>query len=560
MNILVGPNNCGKSTILGAFRLLAQGMRRARARRARMFRGPSGLRLGWQLSDDALPISVENIHTNYDDIDTVVEFGTSNRGTLTLFFPEDGGIFFFADTNEGPVTTPSELNRELPVNVQVVPVLGPIEHQEAHVTADTVLRNLATTRASRNFRNYWLQNPDGFADFATMISSTWPGMEIRPPEVQDDIVVMFCLERRMTRELYWAGFGFQIWCQLLSHIFRTSTSSLIIVDEPEIYLHPDVQRQLLSILRDTGPDILLATHSTEIMSEADPSEILLVDKDKRSAERLRDVEGVQNALDLIGSIQNITLTRLAKNRRLLFLEGESDFRLVRRFARKLGLTELASGTDLTSLEARGFSSWERIRDMASGFETALGVGVHVGAVFDRDYWCPEEIDSILADLNRHIEFAHIHERKEIENYLLVPEVLERATEKAIHERARRSGRAAAQRTESIEAILERLTDPLKAEVQSQYIAKRVEFLKRTPRDDATITAETIKNFEGQWREVSTRMMIVPGKQTLALLRDDINNTFSISLTDHRIVSEFSQNDIPADLVNLLHSLDEYRNA
>lgn len=364
----------------------------------------------------------------------------------------------------------------------------------------------------------------------------------------------------MTRELYWSGFGFQIWCQLLSHIFRTSTSSLIVVDEPEIYLHPDVQRQLLGILRDTGPNVLLATHSTEIMSEADPSEILLVDKEKRNAERLKDVEAVQSALTAIGSIQNITLTQLARNRRLLFMEGESDFRLVRRFARKLGLNELASGTELTSIGSKGFASWERIRDMASGFETALGVGLHVGAVFDRDYWCREEIDSVLDDLKRHLEFAHIHERKEIENYLLVADVLERALDKAIQERARRTGRGVAHRTESVEAILRRLTDPLKAQVQSQYISKRVNFLRRTPQDDATVTAETIELFDKQWSRMSTRMIVVPGKQALALLRDEIGKTYSVSLTDHRIVSEFSQEEIPSDLLELLHGLEQYRKA
>ena len=82
----------------------------------------------------------------------------------------------------------------------------------------------------------------------------------------------------------------------------------MVVDEPEVYLHPDVQRQLLGILRDTGPDIIFATHSTEIMAEADPSESLLIDKKHHAASRLRDVSGVQKALEAVGSIQNITRT------------------------------------------------------------------------------------------------------------------------------------------------------------------------------------------------------------------------------------------------------------
>ena len=240
-----------------------------------------------------------------------------------------------------------------------------------------------------------------------LVRRTWPGMEIQRPEQLGDVLGMFCLEERMSRELYWAGFGFQIWLRLLTHISRSRGASLIVVDEPELYLHPDVRRQLLGILRDAGPDVLIATHSTEIMGEADPSEILLIDKTKRSAERLRDVEGVQDALDTIGSVQNITLTRLATNKRLLFVEGDSDYRLLRRFARKLSFTELAAGTDLTSLESGGFSSWERIRALAAGFEDVLRFELHVGAIFDRDYCCDEQIQQIEAELARHLEFSRL---------------------------------------------------------------------------------------------------------------------------------------------------------
>ena len=60
-----------------------------------------------------------------------------------------------------------------------------------------------------------------------------------------------------------------------SEISRISLGALDVADA-----HPDVQRQLLSLLRTLGPDILLATHSTEILAEADPSEIALVDKAK----------------------------------------------------------------------------------------------------------------------------------------------------------------------------------------------------------------------------------------------------------------------------------------
>ena len=41
-NILVGPNNSGKSTILGAFRIVAEGMRKASARKPEFINLPAG--------------------------------------------------------------------------------------------------------------------------------------------------------------------------------------------------------------------------------------------------------------------------------------------------------------------------------------------------------------------------------------------------------------------------------------------------------------------------------------------------------------------------------------
>jgi predicted ATP-dependent endonuclease of OLD family len=63
---------------------------------------------------------------------------------------------------------------------------------------------------------------------------------------------------------------------MLTHLIQSSESSLFLIDEPDIYLHSDLQRQLLGILRNLGPDILIATHSMEIINEAEGDDIILI--------------------------------------------------------------------------------------------------------------------------------------------------------------------------------------------------------------------------------------------------------------------------------------------
>ena len=86
-NILVGPNNPGKSTIITAFRILAAAMRRANSRKAVPVSGPNGQVLGHEIDLRSISVAEENIFFNYKtDKPAKVDFELNNKNTLTLFF------------------------------------------------------------------------------------------------------------------------------------------------------------------------------------------------------------------------------------------------------------------------------------------------------------------------------------------------------------------------------------------------------------------------------------------------------------------------------------------
>ncbi|HTY25362.1 MAG TPA: AAA family ATPase, partial [Desulfomonilaceae bacterium] len=88
-NVMVGPNNCGKSTIIGAFRILSEGIRRAKARKPDYVELPEGPTPAYPVELEGLPVSTENVFTDYDDSEpAVVVFGLSNNNRLKLVFPE----------------------------------------------------------------------------------------------------------------------------------------------------------------------------------------------------------------------------------------------------------------------------------------------------------------------------------------------------------------------------------------------------------------------------------------------------------------------------------------
>ena len=377
-----------------------------------------------------LAVSLENVHTDLSEAETNVVFDSRTAPSLTLHFPKDGGCHFFCSHDGHVPDSPREFAGVCPIALTTIPVLGPVDHNEEKVLDETVRRSLNTHRASNHFRNYWYYHKNEFERFATLLRDTWPGASVDPPEreiTQDGVrLYMMCTEDRKTREIYWAGFGFQVWCQILTHLARSHDAGLLIVDEPEIYLHPDLQRHLVHLLREAGPDILLATHSSEIVNEAESNEVVLVDKRKPTGRRIKGGAGLQDALDVLGSSQNVLLSRLARNRRIILVEGK-DAGLICKFARRLGRRDLANGAGVTFLPIGGFTAWTRVETMVWAFEKALGEHLAVAIILDRDFRCEAQVEEIRKNLLAEIDLVHIHARKEIENYLLVPAAIDRAS-------------------------------------------------------------------------------------------------------------------------------------
>lgn len=562
-NVLVGPNNAGKSTIVGAFRILSEGMRKAGARKPQYIDIPSIKSMGYHVPLEDLPISTENIFTNYDDSEpAIIEFKLSSGSELKLVFPKKELCYLVCNPKGKPVRTPSEFKKTYDASVGFVPVLGPVEHNEPLYQKEAARLALLTHRASRNFRNIWHHYPDEFDQFRELIKSTWPGMDIERPEVDPShnkpVLHMFCPEERYPREIFWAGFGFQVWCQMLTYIVRAKDDSLLIIDEPDIYLHSDLQRQLVEILRQIAPDVLIATHSTEIISEADPGDLLVINKKGQSAKRIKNPTQLQSIFGVLGSNLNPTLTQLAKSRRAVFVEGK-DFQVLSALSRKIGNQSLANRSDFAVIPVEGFNPG-RVLNFSEGIELTLGTKILKAVVFDRDYRAPEEIKSLLKDFNKFSALAHIHQRKEIENYLLVPSALQRAIEKRVLERASRQG-TRDKFIGNAEDILQLLSDKMRSKVNAQFMSKREKYLKAANpgQDPATINEIMLEDFEKLWSNMRTRLEIVPGKELLSMLNEYLQNNHSISLTNSLIVNAMKQEEIPKDIVELLEKLEAFRN-
>jgi energy-coupling factor transporter ATP-binding protein EcfA2 len=562
-NILVGPNNAGKSTVIGVLKILAEGLRKARARKPILITGPKGIQiLGYEVDLNQVPVATENVFHNYeDDSPAIIRFRLSDGTYLQIFFPSQGLCYFNYESSSNIVRSPKDFKKLVSIEIGYVPTLGPVDHTEKLYQKEAARLALLTHTASRNFRNIWYHYYEDFEEFRNLVQSTWPGMDITSPELntsgKETTLNMFCPEERIPREIFWAGFGFQVWCQMLTYIIKNKNATLFLIDEPDIYLHSELQRQLLSILKALGPDIIIATHSTELISEAEINDILLINKANQAAKRIKDPSQLRKIFQVLGSNLNPILTQIAKSRRVLFVEGK-DFSLFSKIARILKKELVANRSDFAVVPIEGFNP-TRLRAFKSGIEKTIGSKIISAVIFDRDYRSEEEVLKEKKDLEEGNYFAHIHSCKEIENFLLLPEIILLAIRERLSDYNKRSNQSKTFEHDINELLIE-ITDTFKYKTQAQLQSHRLKFEKSlNPRlDESTIIEKILNNFEIQWNNLPERLKIVPGKDILSSINEFLQKEYKITITQTNIINCLSKASVPNELKKIIEEISEFR--
>jgi energy-coupling factor transporter ATP-binding protein EcfA2 len=345
---------------------------------------------------------------------------------------------------------------------------------------------------------------------------------------------------------------------MLTHIVQSRDTALFLIDEPDIYLHSELQRQLIELLRDMGPDILIATHSTEIITEAEIDDLVLINKRRSSGRRIKQPAQLEEVFSMLGSNLNPILTQLAKSRRVVFVEGQ-DFQLLSKFALKLNNVSVGNRTQFAVVPVDGFNP-ERIRSLKLGMETTLGGKILAAAILDKDYRSEAERAAVTSECKKFCSLVAIHHCKEIENFVLVPTAIDRAAAQKAADQARRSGRVAQADFDPFATkFLEEFAQRKKNYVQAQYLSVRRGFERQRSSgiNEATFSEEIINEFEELWKSREARLAIVPGKEALGAVNVYLQETLDINLTATSIVEAMTIEEVPKEMRLLLADLGRF---
>ncbi len=239
--LLTGKNNEGKSNIILALKMLSSACRSIGKRKQYVvINHDECFRLPQQ---DIEGIIIGRILHNYAGDHAKIE-GTFDNNFKVIVHLDESENFIYADYL-------GQIPDDVTEIFGFIPPLGPLAETEEFLSKKHVLKNINTSLAPRHLRNHLVQviDTNERAMIQTIVETTWPGIKLLEHEhhYDDNVLKYFFREGRIERELAWAGQGLQVWFQIITHLIRLRSTSVLILDEPEVNLHAEKQNDLIPI-------------------------------------------------------------------------------------------------------------------------------------------------------------------------------------------------------------------------------------------------------------------------------------------------------------------------
>jgi energy-coupling factor transporter ATP-binding protein EcfA2 len=553
---LVGPNNAGKSTVLTALRTADVLIRFAHRRKPTIQCEHSGRRLiGYPSILSDFPALAESVWYEFHrDQESRFELTWKSGARLVAVWPprvnddETTENFFYLEKQPGLQARDTAGAKSAFPTLGVIPILTPLEHSEGLRDDSYVRTSISSRLSSRHFRNQLrLMREEGtFDSFQNYIARWLDDVEISAFDHHYDasgmILDVYYSEQgsHVPKELVWAGDGIQIWLQILYHAFRTQDRETLILDEPEVYLHPDLQRKLVRLLEETGRQIILATHSSEIVAEADPKLVTMIEKTRRHARRADEPSDLELLSKTLGTAFNLRLARALRSRVALFVEGQ-DMTVLRRLARTLEMTALSTERGVTVIPLEGYSRQVQVGPFAWLCRSLLPEAIKIFVVLDHDYRSEGVTDKLEKDFAAQDIAAHVWRRKELESYLLTSSVI-----------ARVSGSP----TDVVVQMLDDTSSSMEGYVFGQLLGEQIGLEKPSGKHVSTITSKFKEEFDIKWHDPLWRLYACPAKDVLSELNRRLRDGGYRSISVRSLATAHRAYEIPPEMVALLRRVEE----
>jgi ABC-type cobalamin/Fe3+-siderophores transport system ATPase subunit len=345
-SVLIGPNNCGKTTALQAIALWSIAIRtwqqESKDSKAKKRTGKPLNRLTilsvpvpktrhyWK----NLKVSGKDLHISVGlEIDGCVE-------SVTMVFRHHASDeLIYAEPHPSTANKPQALAKAARLDVALLYPMSGIAADEPLITRNRIDYHMGRGSTAEVLRNLCLvvqqDHPHDWQEITALMKRLFQVSLTTPRENEGGSLDLFYEQEGADRplDLSLAGRGFQQMLLILAHLY-SHKGSVLLIDEPDAHLEILRQQQIYALLTNIADrnccQVLIATHSEVVMQESLDRHLTLILAGH--AEDLAAKPDIKESLKRFGAAHYV---RARETGHVLYLEGSTDLAILRAFANRL---------------------------------------------------------------------------------------------------------------------------------------------------------------------------------------------------------------------------------
>jgi ABC-type branched-subunit amino acid transport system ATPase component len=344
--VLIGPNNCGKTSAIQALALWSQAVRTwYDVRRKSSAKERPSVSLN-RLNIVAVPVQRTRFfwhNSKVQGVDLTLTVGVEVRGQvrpLTMRFTRPGDEVVYCSPDEDGMSDLELVERAAAINVELLYPMSGLETEEPVLQPGRIDVLLGQGQTAQVLRNLCLiverSVPDDWSRIVALMERLFHVKLGRPEETSRGAIELHYQQPGVKEPLDVAlsGRGFQQMLLIFAYLY-SHKGSVLLVDEPDAHLEILRQKQVYILLREIALEnrsqVVIVTHSEVILDEALDANLTLLLEGK--ADDLAAKSEIKNSLKHFGAAHYV---KARERGYVLYVEGGTDVVILRSFAVRLG--------------------------------------------------------------------------------------------------------------------------------------------------------------------------------------------------------------------------------
>lgn len=349
-SVIIGPNNCGKTSAIQALALWSQAVKTwFDIRKQSSAKERTAIPLN-RMAIVAVPVKRTRffwhnaaVRSGSKDIPLIITVGVQYKGkivSLPMRFRNKGDELVYCQPDESVASDMDLMEFAANIRVELLYPMSGLETEEPILQPgriDVLLGQGQTAQVLRNLCLMVYKNDANNWQRIAQLMQRLFGISLESPQENTrGSIEMRYQQPGLTQalDISSSGRGFQQMLLIFAYLF-SHKGSVLLVDEPDAHLEILRQKQVYVLLRDIASEnqsqVVMVTHSEVILDEALDTNMTLLIEGK--ADELARKPDIRNSLKHFGAEHYI---KARERGYVLYVEGGTDVDMLRALAERLG--------------------------------------------------------------------------------------------------------------------------------------------------------------------------------------------------------------------------------